>query len=394
MKTLCKANILRVSNQTGRYLLAGIFLLFFCLLVQSCKESGSDQAVETISVKPDRVSDYKDVIDHLRIVALSTTKDAYMASLNKVQVYDDYFFFNDNKDILFLFKRNGDLVSTSRRVMGYGKGEYHLCLDYSYNAYSKQIEVLVPGGILFFDRNFHFLRKVTFMDKELKSGYFDFINDLGENRHLLMEMPENVKKEEFQYYIYDSQKEKIILSKSYSPDCQYITMQRRNISDHDFLAFPCMNYTFYKINLQNYQLTPFVHLDFGEKAWDEGDIGGSTDIDKIRESMLKTKKSLALRTYKSGDMLVSLIKEGPRIENFKTAIINLKTKDVKVLKYDYGTIKIPFMDYYLNGVIYACVPAEKLADYVDEGLLDEESKSVFASRSDDSNYYMLEYYLK
>lgn len=27
MKTLCKANILRVSNQTGRYLLAGIFLL-------------------------------------------------------------------------------------------------------------------------------------------------------------------------------------------------------------------------------------------------------------------------------------------------------------------------------------------------------------------------------
>jgi hypothetical protein len=29
MKTLCKANILRVSNRIGRYLLAGIFLLFF-----------------------------------------------------------------------------------------------------------------------------------------------------------------------------------------------------------------------------------------------------------------------------------------------------------------------------------------------------------------------------
>ncbi len=370
-----------------------LFVTFFCLLVQSCKESGVGPATETISVKPDRVSDYKNVIDHLRIVALSTTKDAYMASLDRTRIYENYFLFRDRKDVLYLFNRKGEFISNSKQVMGYGKGEYYLCLDYSYNTYSKHIEILVPGGILFFDHNFHFLRKVTFKDKELKSGIFHFISDIGPNQHLLMSTP-MLQGTTTLYYIYDSQKEKLVYSKECPMENQYIAMQEQCISDRDFLAFPCMNYTFYKINLQDYRLTPFVHLDFGDKAWTDNSASEGANVNKMKEAMLKTDKSLPLRTFKSGDMLVSLIKEGPRIENFKTAIINLKTKDVKVLKYDYGTIKIPFMDYYLNGVIYACVPAEKLADYVDESLLDEESKSVFASRSDDSNYYMLEYYLK
>lgn len=93
-------------------------------------------------------------------------------------------------------------------------------------------------------------------------------------------------------------------------------------------------------------------------------------------------------------MVAMIIKEGAMRRNFKTAFINIKTKDCKIFKHEDGNKKFPIMDFFADGIVYACVSAEVLRNYVDESLLDAKSKVTYEAQSEDSNYYVLKYYLK
>lgn len=362
-----------------------------CLLVTACQHKTADVSKTAVPIRIDKNSDYRKVINDIAVVELSGNSDAYMGKIEETQVYDDYYLFLDEHDIMYLFKKDGKFISNSKKIFGKGNGEYYICLAHSYNKYSKNIEVVVPDGILFYDIKFNFIKKAKFGDKKMNSLMFNRISDLDASHHLLISPLK--KGSDSQYYIFDSNKEETETTEKYPSFCGYITMQQQCISDDDFVAFPCMNYTFYKIDKKDYICQPYVTLDFGSKALVESDIKGKND-DEIQDFLLNCKKALPLKTFKSGDIIVSLIKNGAKPSDFKTAIINFKTKKYHILNAKYGNFGLPLFDYFKDNTIYACVSPEELSKYIDQSLLDKKSMIAYKSGSDKSNYFMVQYKLK
>lgn len=369
-----------------------ITISLICLVFASCNDANLKNAEIVIPIQTSKVSNYQDVFARQEILELPNDKDACMAKIDRTQVYDDYFVFRDNKDIIYVFDKNGTLISNSKSVHGKGNGEYYICLAYSYNKYNHNIEIVVPDGIMFYDMNFHFINKVKYNDKKLESCMFNHIYDLGNYRHLLLCPLEDDRGSK--YYVYDSKQQKMILSKDYPIECKNITMQEQCVSDDNFIAFPCLNYSFYELNAEDYGYKGLVTFDFGDKKFNTEGYEGNKSADRIREDLLRSTKAMPLRTFKSGDIIATLIKEGPKREDYKTALINIKTKKYAVLQNVAEKHAFPMMDYFKNGIIYACVSADELDTYVIEGLLDSKSKDIYAKRSVDSNYYILKYYLK
>lgn len=187
----------------------------------SCKENNNTTDIIQIDTKAK--SNYRDVIARQEIIALSSNSNAYVEKLENMQVYDDFYMLQDNKDILYIFSKTGSHISNSKKVLGKGGGEYYLCLSYSYNKYSKLIEV-VPDGIMFYDVDFHFVKKIRYEDKKLNSKMFDYIYDIDADTHLLLSHLE-IDEEKPRYYIFNSQEEKVASYIEYPKGFANITMQ-------------------------------------------------------------------------------------------------------------------------------------------------------------------------
>lgn len=364
-----------------------------CMLVCACQQPVTRTAGKRIQVSTASYSAVEDVVKCQEIVELSRENEALMGRLDNTQVYDDFYLFRDNKDILYLFRKDGTFVSNSRRVQGRGKGEYTLCLACSYNEHSQNIEIVTPDGILFYDHHFDFIRKARFKDDESKSLMFNSVSDLTSCQHILFSPLENGEKKAF-CYVYDSQKEKLVKAIEYPRHCGLITMQQQCVSDHGFIAFPCLNYVFFTIDPETFNCLASVELDFGKKTLRMEDVDGKNPIGERQQYLLDCNSAMPLRTYKSGETMVTLIKEGPKRSDFKTAIIDLKTGQYKLLQYDNGQARFPIMDFFADNIIYACVPSEEIGDYVAETLIDGKSTDILSMQSDQSNYYMIKYHLK
>lgn len=364
-----------------------------CVMSFAVSYKENNNSTDIIQIDTKAKSKYKDVIARQEIISLSNNSNAYVEKLENMQVYDDYYMLHDSKDILYLFSKTGSLISNSKKVLGKGSGEYYLCLSYSYNKYSKLIEVVVPGGIMFYDVGFRFVKKIRYEDKELNSKMFDYIYDIDADTHLLLSHLE-IDEEKPHYYIFNSQEGKVVSSIEYPKGFANITMQRQCISNGNFIAFPCFSYTFYTFDANKYRYRQFVSLGFKDNALREKDCNDFKSEDELNSYLLECTKSLPLRTFRSGDNIAVLIKEGPMRKDFKTVFINLNTKQYKSLSFDNDGIKFPIMDYFANNIVYACVDSEELKNYVDEALLDENSKLIYNNIAGSPNYYVLKLYLK
>ncbi|MDD6783880.1 MAG: 6-bladed beta-propeller [Prevotellaceae bacterium] len=327
----------------------------------------------------------KDALEGQGIIALSNDCNASFEKVDNIQYYDNNILIRDSKDQLFLFSNDGAFISNSKKIHGKGKGEYYLCLAYSLNQYSNKIEILVPDGIMFYDVKFNFIKKVKFNNTDYNSSLFNYICDLSEDKHLLLCPNEDG---EPKIYIYDSSIEKIVHSAPCPSEYKELTMQRQCLSDTDFIAFPCLNYTFYSINNKNYNVKPEFTLDFGNKNLLKAEYDNINGIDNKQLFLFECKQSLPLRAFKSNDKVAVLVKEGPLRKDFITLLLDLKTKKHKIIL---GTDekKFPIWDYFKNNTFYTCLTGEELKEYVDTTLLDQKSKRIFTSSSDSPNYYIL-----
>lgn len=366
---------------------AACIILCVMLLTIGCRQS-PDVCVDVVDVSTSHISRLDEVIESQELIPLANIEEASFSRIDRTFFSENYYILKDRKDILYVFEKDGSFVSNSRKVYGRGSGEYVLCLAYSYNQYSHDIEIVVPDGIMFYDVNFNFIKKVKFKDKKLNSMMFNHIYDVDASKHILFS-PQEVHKDQANYYVYDSQKEKVITTTEYPRECQYITMQRQCISGGNFIAFPCMNYTFYELDGdQNYN--PVISLNFGENAWQEKDPSDSEG----KEKLLTTSKSMPLRTFRSGDFVVSLIKEGNKLSDFKTAIIDTKNRNCKIIATENDGIKFPMVDYFSEKTLYSFIAAYEKQQYVDTALLDESSRNIYNSYGSEANYIVLKSHLK
>lgn len=337
--------------------------------------------------------DYKSVISKIEITELSNDEKAYMPGYKRLYVADSLYVFSDKKGIVYLFDNNGELLSNSRDKKGKGNGEYEICLAVTYNHYSGNVEIVTPVGIMMYDKNFNYVGMSAYKDKETQSLMFNYIYDISAHEHLLISpLPHDGNTSYL--YIYDSKERRITKKLPYDEGCPYITMQEQCVSDDNFIAFPNMSYSFYHFDRENYELKQSVVLDFGKNSLAEKDISSLKDNNQRgRYLAAECNKALALRTFKCGEKIVSIVKEGPERSDFRTYIVNLERLKTQYLKYEYEDMKVPLFEAFKNNVLYACVPENEVFYYIDKSLLDKKSLDILAKHTENSNFYIIKYYL-
>lgn len=361
------------------------------LLLLSCTSGVENDGTNIVAISTDSIRTIKEVLNRIELIPLDSIDEAQIGKLDRVKTYEDFFLLGDRSDILYLFKRDGSFCANSKKVFGKGSGEYSLCLAYSYNKYRREIEVVVPDGIMFYDCNFKFIRKVKFEDKHMRSLMFNHLYDLSKDKHILMSPNE---KENPHYYVFDSNEGRMIKSIAYPVDCKEITMQQQCISDKRFIAFPSMNYSFYMIDENDYNYKQVVKLDFGDKSLNMDDYKRIDGIDKKQKFLMESNNTLPLRAYRSANDLAIVLKEGKLREDLHLLILNIESQESTTIVSCQNDIKLPLMDFYEDKVIYSFVTSEELKEYVAEDLLDDKSKKAYATISDASNYCLLKYHLK
>lgn len=361
----------------------------------ACRPGGETQEAVCVNLEnAEAIEDYKDVIAKQEIIELSNVDGAYMAGYRRLFVSDSVYLFTTKNHTIYLFDSEGNFVSNSSNRIGNGNKEYSILLGATYNKYSGNVEVLTPFGITMYDRKFNYVGKSKYSGEEAKRLMFNYIYDLSSHEHILLSPLDGTDKESYMY-VYDSKENKIVHKTKYEKECAFITMQEQCVSDGNFIAFPSMNYSFYDIDLNNYELRKCVSLDLGDKKLKESDYSHLSDIHQRRKFLSDNcKKSLALRTFKSGNRVVSMVRNGNRLSYIKTYIVDLDNAKGRYLKYQYEKMRIPMFDAFYNGVLYACISESNLEKCVDMDLLDEKSKEILARRSEESNYYIIKYYLK
>ena len=127
-----------------------IFLLFISLFVISCDNNKTikDDNSKKISLTDTKKSKLKDVISKIEVIELPRIENAYFAGYDRFLVKDSLFIIKDRKGTLFVFGNDGNFISNSANKIGKGKEEYFILLAYTYNNFSKEIEVVTPTGII------------------------------------------------------------------------------------------------------------------------------------------------------------------------------------------------------------------------------------------------------
>lgn len=361
----------------------------------ACRPGGETQEVVCVNLEnAEAIEDYKDVIAKQEIIELSNVDGAYMAGYRRLFISDSVYLFTTKNCTIYLFDSEGNFISNSSNRIGNGNKEYSILLGATYNKYSGNVEVLTPFGITIYDRMFNYVGKSKYSGEEAKRLMFNYVYDLSSHEHILLSPLDGTDKEAYMY-VYDSKANKIVHKARYEKDCPFITMQEQCVSDGNFIAFPSMNYSFYDIDLNNYDLKKSVSFDFGNKILKESDYSSFSDEYQLKKYLSNDcKKSLALRTFKSGNRIVSLVKSDKMRADIKTYIVDLDNAKGRYLDYQYEKIIMPLFEAFNNGVLYACVPESELERCIDRDLLDEKSKEILARCSEESNYYIIKYYLK
>ena len=124
-----------------------IFLLFISLFVISCDNNKTikDDNSKKISLTDTKKSKLKDVISKIEVIELPRIENAYFAGYDRFLVKDSLFIIKDRKGTLFVF---GNYYQQLAIDLNKGKEEYFILLAYTYNNFSKEIEVVTPTGII------------------------------------------------------------------------------------------------------------------------------------------------------------------------------------------------------------------------------------------------------
>lgn len=376
-----------------RYIILSIIIVTTTCI--SCRQAKDETSKEVyINMEDVNSVNYKDVFEKQEIIELSHVDGAYMAGYNRMFVSDSIYLFANKNSTLYLFDSKGEFISNSSEKRGKGHKEYEILLAATYNKHSGNIEVVTPIGIMMYDRQFNYVGKSLFSDKETKSLMFNYIYDINSHEHILLS-PLNVKDKTSYIYIYDSKERRVIHKMKYEKECPFITMQEQCISDGNFIAFPCMNYSFFNIDFENYELNKCVRFDFGSDNLTDNDYSHFSKDHQLKKYLaMECEKSLPLRTFRSGNRIVSLVKSGKRRADIKTYIIDIDNAKGQYIDYQYEKIKMPLFEAFNNGILYACVSEDELVEHVDLDLLDGKSKEIMDRHTEESNYYILKYYLK
>lgn len=394
----------------SKLIMKKVYLILLQVIVNACS-SDRIQMQKDIEVIPvevqNTVGDASTFLEKIEIIPLETIDSSLIHKSRKI-IYDEemnIYAIYTREQIVYTFTGDGKFIDNSSRMKGQGPKEYYMILDVNFNTYLKGIDMLNPYGTIYtYSPNFELLSK---RKVEMKYPVDHFIG-LNSDEYVftypyLWTEPEisfvNMKTKQIHYANYGGV---IAGGNTMDHECFHRV-------DSNFFFVPTgVNYYCYKVDVENYELIPYLYLDFGKEEIDEKGLPGcgwgrKSETDKERQEVVKDFED-RYRFLRNSNHIIPSIKffndDYVYIFMVKTTrglgssyIYNRKTKKGSLMKGGSPFFMCPCFTISGN-VLQAICPPDKVADAVDKKLMSFDEIHKMDELKEDDNPVIIKYYLK
>ena len=351
------------------YFLLSCIGLFFASCANKSENSDEIQVIDVSN--PEQVS-LGDVFSELEVIYMDTGVESIVPSANYVQPCDDKYVFKDNRDNFYVFDKKGRFISSSKLVDGHGHGEIVTPMGGCYNPYSKNIEIITPTNLMFYDVNFKFIKSVPLPTEYQKTSnnnkplFFDEIYDLSEHLHVLITPKDNLSQAVNTLFIFDSEKQEIVKTINYDKDVMGKFLNQafsfQNYADDEIIFIPpCYSKNVYKFDKDNLELRRFISFNYGDEFYTEEDlkpIQKEANPVKIDEYLSKNYKRSPIRiSYDKGKYFI-LVDSKEMITDAYLLIVDTKMNTAKRLPLGNDNDEFQFYPHSYDNILYIAVEAE------------------------------------
>ena len=369
-------------------------LIIWCLIsFASCTQEKTeilpeinfDKAVQSTSAE---------VFSELKVIPLIQEEGHFMSNIRRLEVYDDRFVLSDNRNVIHIYSRDGKFISNSEKKIGHGNGEYTIMIGFTYNPYSKYVEISTPAGIKFYDEKFNFICSASLptnpATEDERCCFFEYLYGLSPTLHLLL--PSSISENPYTISVYDSEREEIIKTIDVSEDIvTSFNMTDKCFSEIDantkfFYPPGAAKYT-YRFKQDDLSLEKGYSLNFGSRGLTPEDGKMSDDL------LEKSDFVYPLHIYTESHKLFFLIRNGNDDYKRYYLVYDEKTGGAKkVYLFEDGTSVFPAITSVHNGCVYSVQAVERVPLYTNG--FNSEVSMPDLSAIDDGSMCVLEYKIK
>ena len=338
--------------------------MFILLLTVSCTngKKEDEQVREIYSLENCKIGSINDIFSDVNLIPLKFDGEFYPKSIERIFIDSDMVFAGDSKNNVYIFSEDGTPISSSLSKRGDGPGEHPFVMGYSWNPHSELIEIITPQLLMFYDRNFNYVKSSKLESKRgtknQKCMMYQSIFDLSPELHLLSLSGSSERP--FRFIIYDSSKEKNIGEISYEDDAwSFINMQSNNffvMPDSTIICHPSglLPYT-YQFDPQDLSLNKVIKLESDSRCITLEEIENYSDDDaKISHYLLDCDKSIPINTIVTPDRLFITLKTDNSIRGLYTVVFNRNDFDKKeYYLYNDGKMIFPKIGYATDKYAYS-----------------------------------------
>ena len=388
--------------------------IFIGLNLLSCnsKKEEYDSEIEIIPVNLNRIESapMTEIIEKIEIIPLETNDDCLISMYSKVVYYKEIelFVIVDNKNVVFLFTKEGKFVTNSKHAQGLGPQQYWIAVDFLYNPFSKCIEIFNPYGTIHrYDTSFNFIEKISLEQKDI---IFQKFMPLSATQYILI--PSIFSPSDAVLYFCDFNKKTIEKLASYEKHyISSLTMNYQFFSQFDdqLLFSPNgVDYHFYQISADLSSVEPVLKLDFGSEELSKKRLERMTGFsykssNNEKDQVLKINKmNDANQVLLESDLYIPIVKlisakyvyihilSNQKRSNY---IYNRKTQKGFFQKAD-DTFKLYFGIQMDENVLIAISQPFEIDEYVKKQYMSQQDIEKMENIREDDNPIIIQYHLK
>lgn len=368
-----------------------LFGLFSCNVKENEKKSIPIVPIQMSDVKEVAMSELFRRMEILSLETADTTLIDHVIDNFATVIPDKYYIFQDTHQVLTIFNADGSFVSSSKHKKGHGHGEYLIIMNYTYNQYKDEIEILTPTSIISYDEKFNHLETTKL--KQHTDCLYGEIAAVSENIFALIHT--GVSADRHTIYIFDRKQEKVIKEISYKNDVISDLSQNvsplRKLDSTVYFSPRATSYYSYQLNSKDWSLEPIYQFDFGKDNINKKALKKFNDQEERDFLAFESSYPLPLRNFFNTDFLISQLRYK---RQYYTFFYNV-TKQTSILtsnKHLKDDKKLPLFIHFDGKILYAYVHPTALNSHIDTNLL--PSDYTLENIKEDDNPVIVKYYIR
>ena len=342
--------------------------------------------------------DLREVFSDVELIPLEFTGEHYPQNFLSLEIADSVILVYDQSHTLTVFDQDGKYISSSAEKYGQGPEEFTIGLGYSWNPYSRLIEILGYTKIMFYDKEFNFVRSCK-APSEPGRLIIENICDLSPTRHVLLH--NGIGNKPYRIFLFDSEKEEILDEKDYEewtmgggPSAQEKRFFR--LADGEIYCMPIrVTDKILKLKPDSLTFENAVRFVPGKNSLSAKELdemcSNSESFYKYRESG----KEIPYLTMFNSENIFDYINSGPKIFSNLVYVINRKNGSLKRYReYEGKSPVFPEIADIDEEYAYSVIEKETLAESPKLLLDKAEKKDSILGAIEDESLIVLKYKIK